>query len=128
MLELANDNFCVGMTRDVQARLNKHRSGVGSQWTAQHQPPRVVRCSDTGLTSESEAARIEDALTVQTMERFGRKGVRGGQYCTLNQAEVDAALLRQGHWERLERAALNRRATCCGVDRRSVEWEVTPVG
>jgi predicted GIY-YIG superfamily endonuclease len=110
VLELANDNFYVGMTRDLEARLKQHRSGIGSQWTAQHQLLRVVRCADTALTSESEAARIEDALTIQTMEQFGRKRVRGGQFCTIDQAEVDAALLRQGHWERLERAALNYRA------------------
>ncbi|MBV6320356.1 hypothetical protein [Duganella violaceipulchra] len=44
------------------------------------------------------------------MEQFGRQRVRGGQYCTLDQAEVDAALVRQGQWEGVERAALSRRS------------------
>ncbi|MDB5768045.1 MAG: hypothetical protein JWQ61_2859 [Collimonas fungivorans] len=108
VLELANNNFYVGMTRNVEARFKQHHSGVGSQWTAQHHPLRVMRCANTDLTSDSEAARIEDALTVQTMEQFGRQHVRGGQYCMLDQAEVDAALVRQGQWERVQRAALNR--------------------
>src|SRR5580693_4305536 len=94
VLELANNNFYVGMTRNVEARFKQHRSGVGSHWTAQHQPLRVMRCVNTGLTLDSEAARVEDALTVQTMEQFGRQHVRGGQYCMLDQVEVDAALVR----------------------------------
>lgn len=110
VLELANGNFYVGMTRNVDARFKKHLSGTGSHWTALHRPLRVLRCADTGLTSDSEAARIEDALTLQTMEQFGRHRVRGGQYCTLEQAEVDAALTRQGHWDRVARVDLSRRS------------------
>jgi predicted GIY-YIG superfamily endonuclease len=108
VLELTNNNFYVGITRNVEARFEKHRSGSAANWTAQHSPLRVLRCVDTGLTSESDSARIEDALTVQTMEQFGRQRVRGGQYCMLDQFQVDAALMRQGQWDRVERAALNR--------------------
>jgi len=110
VLELANSNFYVGMTRNVDARFKKHLSGMGSQWTALHRPLRILRCADTGLTSDSEAARIEDALTVQTMEQFGRYCVRGGQYCTLDQAAVDAGLMRHGHWDRVARADPSRRS------------------
>lgn len=67
-----------------------------------------LRSANTGLTSDSEAACLEDALTVQIMEQFGRQRVRGGQYCMLDQEEVDAALMRQGHWRRVELAALKR--------------------
>ena len=110
LLELENNNLYVGITRNVIQRFEQHRSGTGSQWTSRHKPLRILRHADTGLTSESEAARIEDALTVQTMELFGRHRVRGGQYCMLDQADVDAALVRQGHWERVERASLARRS------------------
>ncbi|GAA5021692.1 hypothetical protein GCM10025794_08380 [Massilia kyonggiensis] len=110
LLELENNNLYVGITRDVDKRFEQHRSGKGSLWTTQHKPLRLLRYVDTGLTSESEATRIEDALTVQTMELFGRHRVRGGQYCMLEQADVDAALVRHGHWERVERAILARRS------------------
>lgn len=110
LLELENNNLYVGITRNVTQRFEQHRAGMGSQWTSRHKPLRILRHVDTGLTSESEAARIEDALTVQTMELFGRHRVRGGQYCMLDQAAVDAALVRQGHWERVERATLASRS------------------
>lgn len=110
LLELENNNLYVGITRDVDKRFEQHRSGTGSQWTSRHKPLRLLRYVNTGLTSESEATRIEDALTVQTMELFGRHRVRGGQYCMLDQVDVDAALVRHGHWERVERATLARRS------------------
>lgn len=110
LLELENNNLYVGITRHVEKRFEQHRSGGGSQWTSQHKPLRILRYVDTGLTSESEATRIEDALTVQTMELFGRHRVRGGQYCMIDQRDIDAALVRHGHWERVERAALAHRS------------------
>lgn len=108
VLELANDNFYVGIARNVEARFKKHESGVAAQWTALHKPLRVQRCADTGLTSESDAACIESALTIQMMEQHGRERVRGGQYCDLDQAAVDKALHSQKQWGRVARAALNR--------------------
>jgi predicted GIY-YIG superfamily endonuclease len=118
LLELENNNLYVGITRNVIQRFEQHRSGTGSQWTSRHKPLRILRYVDTGLTSESEAARIEDALTVQIMELFGRHCVRGGQYCMLDQADVDAALVRQGHWlgsPQLRSAGQlgQRSRTCC---------------
>lgn len=110
VLELANDNFYVGITRNVDARYKKHQAGAGAQWTARHKPFRIRRCADTGLTSESDAACIENALTIQTMEQYGRERVRGGQYCDLDQAVVDEALHAQGKWAQVERAALRRGA------------------
>lgn len=109
VLELANNNRYVGMSRNVERRLQQHRDGTGSQWTTLHPPVRLLRCADTGLASDSEATRVEDALTIQTMAQFGRRHVRGGQYCAIDQAEIDAVLLRHGHWDRIERAALERR-------------------
>jgi predicted GIY-YIG superfamily endonuclease len=109
LLELANGHFYVGMTHDVETRFKKHCRGAGAGWTARHRPLRILRCADTGLTLDADATRIEDELTLQTMEAFGRDRVRGGKYCALDQSEVDAALLSHGHWHRVERAALDRR-------------------
>lgn len=112
VLALENDNYYVGMTRDVKLRFKQHCSGLGTgaQWTALHRPLRILRSIDTGLPSDSLTARVEDALTVQMMEQFGRERVRGGKYCMLDQAEVDATLIQQGQWEIVERAALGRRS------------------
>jgi hypothetical protein len=70
----------------------------------------VDKAPGTGLKYDGDAARVEDALTIQIMGHFGRQNVRGGKYCMLDQAEIDAALVRQGQWEIVERAAMSRRS------------------
>lgn len=76
VLKLEGDNYYVGSTKNVAARLAQHRSGHdGSAWTRLH---RVL-----GLDWSSDAhreARDEDEVTLQYMRDYGIDKVRGGSY------------------------------------------------
>ena len=109
LLELTGQNYYVGITRNVDVRFAEHRAGAAG-WTSRYPPIKVVRRVDTGVLFERDAQVIEDEVTLQTMELFGRDRVRGGKFCALDQNEIDRALLANGSWSRIERAALDRQS------------------
>lgn len=97
-LELEHDCYYIGITRNVHARYVKHCNGQGSLWTATHKPRRILEVRRTTVFLESEAAKLEDQLTLEYADKYGRDKVRGGGYCqakprwpekTLNKMNVD---------------------------------------
>lgn len=80
VLRLEGNCWYIGMSRNVERRLNAHMKGK-SMWTSEHKPIDIVEVRETGLTSDSEAALLEDELTIEYARRYGVDVVRGGGYC-----------------------------------------------
>jgi predicted GIY-YIG superfamily endonuclease len=75
ILELADNKYYVGKTKDLDKRYQQHLSGVGSKWTEKHLPIRI-------LTSYPNRDSFdEDAYTKRYMAKYGIDNVRGGSYC-----------------------------------------------
>ena len=91
VLELANGNWYVGHSNDIQCRIASHFLGAGSKWTMLHKPLNVasVRTGDTLL---------ETCVTVAMMARFGFERVRGGSYCNVELQKAPACLAKALHY------------------------------
>jgi len=78
VLELVEEMYYVGSTRDVEKRFIEHTEGIGSEWTAMYPPVRLIKqipCHSLG-----EALITEDALTLWLMARNYKSCVRGGRW------------------------------------------------
>jgi len=109
-LALENGFFYVGMTDNFERRFRQHKEGIGADWTALYRPIRALHCVCTGTSDRSQAAKLEDKVTLELMLQHGADKVRGGQYIFTSQELVDAALRSHGHWHRLKRRDLDRQA------------------
>ena len=81
ILELTDGKYYVGITRDMDKRYKQHLKGKGSNWTRLHKPVRIKQVIETTTKVESEAALMEDKLTIETAIQYGLNNVRGGGYC-----------------------------------------------
>lgn len=80
VLQLVDGCWYIGMSRNVDRRYKAHLKG-GTIWTKEHKPVRIHEVRETGLTSDSEASRIEDEVTFEYARQYGTDKVRGGGYC-----------------------------------------------
>lgn len=109
-LALEDGFFYVGMTDNFERRFRQHCAGSGADWTTLHRPVRHLHCVSTGTTDPSQAAKMEDEVTLELMQQHGTDKVRGGQYIFDSQELVDTALRSHGHWHRFKRRDLDRQA------------------
>lgn len=80
VLELQHGCWYVGMSRNVDRRFKAHQKGK-TMWTKEHPPIKIHEVRETGLNSDSEAAKLEDELTLEYARKYGVDQVRGGGYC-----------------------------------------------
>ena len=73
ILKLENNKYYVGKTKNLQGRLNNHKS----KWTQVHRPiglyKQISNCDSYD----------EDKYTLKMMNKFGIDNVRGGSYCMI---------------------------------------------
>ncbi|RUR71073.1 hypothetical protein EJP67_28865 [Variovorax guangxiensis] len=110
VLALAGGHFYVGMTDNFARRFRQHCSGIAAEWTTLHPPLQALRCVPTGTSNRSQAAKMEDEVTLALMLQHGADKVRGGQYANVSQEFVDFALKSHGHWDKFKRRELDRQA------------------
>lgn len=79
VLELEGKNFYVGQTRNVKRRVARHQLG-GSRWTKLYKPVSTLEVRETEALLESEAAAIEDEVTIEYAIKYCARRVRGGGY------------------------------------------------
>lgn len=72
VLQLARGKYYVGSTNNLQRRLSEHFSGYGAKWTQKYQPQKLV------YTKKGKGH--ENALTKDTMRKYGIDNVRGGSW------------------------------------------------
>ena len=75
-LELEDECWYVGWTKDPSTRIASHFLGAGSKWTIMH-PPIAV----TSVVLGDEL--LENLATIALMCRHGWEKVRGGNYCAV---------------------------------------------
>ena len=79
VLELNGGNWYIGVSEHLNTRLAQHMSGNGSRWSKMHGVKRLeaVKVLDTYNST------WEDCSTIQYMQKYGFKCVRGGSYCRI---------------------------------------------
>ena len=84
-LELEDQCWYVGWTKDPSTRIASHFLGAGSKWTTLH-PPLAV--SSVVLGDEL----LENLTTIALMCKHGWEQVRGGNYCTVAMTTAPACI------------------------------------
>jgi len=74
-LELERRYFYIGITTDIERRIEQHFTGDGARFTRSHKPIRVV---EAFLTKDIYA---ETRLVMQYARMFGAHMVRGDEWC-----------------------------------------------
>lgn len=81
VLELENQCWYIGCTRNIDKRMKAHHKGKGAIWTKANKPIRIHEIRESGTNSDSEAGHIEDEVTLEYAKQYGIDKVRGGGYC-----------------------------------------------
>ena len=120
-LRLQDKCWYVGTTRNLQARLQEHRRGKGSEWTREHAPIGFSTTYPPIKLEECDAlCRLEEDKRVkQLMLAYDIDKVRGGSYARILLSRSDVMSLskelyhaqnaclrcgRRGHWANVCRA------------------------
>ena len=97
ILELENDCWYIGSTKDLDKRLKKHQDGAACAWTRKHP---VLSLSDyvpldSDENSDSDMRAVEDLWTKHVMFTNGIDNVRGGSYTAISLPEYQLRALEQ---------------------------------
>ena len=87
-LQLSNNKYYVGFTKNMERRYLEHKQGNGSTWTKKHTPIKV-------LSTEPGDEFDEEKQTLKMMEKYGIENVRGGSYTTLTLSTNDIQKAKQ---------------------------------
>ena len=77
VLELENNKYYIGKTKNPNFRIKQHFDTSGSYWTKKYNPIKI-----TELISNCDNFD-EDKYTLKYMEKYGIDNVRGGSFCQL---------------------------------------------
>jgi len=87
-LKLREGKYYVGLTNNVDRRINEHLSGKGSAWTKKYKFVSVI-------STVKGDAMDEEKRTLEMMEKYGVENVRGGSYTTLKISAHDEKKAKQ---------------------------------
>ncbi len=76
VLKLEDDCYYIGISHNLNQRWSQHYSGSGAKWTRLHKPVEVVKVIYPATEKD-----IENRITLEYMETYGKEKVRGGSYC-----------------------------------------------
>ncbi len=89
VLLLEDNKFYIGQSKNIEKRLYEHQNEkLGSEWTKLYKPIKIIEQRFTPFTEVSEAMLVENEVTLEYMNKFGWKNVRGGDFCTLNEEKL----------------------------------------
>lgn len=77
VLSLEDNKWYVGRTGNIERRFEQHMKGEGAKWTFLHKPIKIFE------TRELKSDAYEDEVTLDYMETYGMRNVRGGQFCSV---------------------------------------------
>ena len=92
VLQLEDEKYYVGLSKDVDRRFQEHQTGVGAKWTKKYPPIKVVYKLVTSHTAYLYASTIENLKTIEYMKKYGKENVRGGIYCAVEQCIINEQL------------------------------------
>ena len=79
VLNLEQNKKYVGMTNNLNIRLSQHYDGSGAKWTRLYKPISVERIIYPATEND-----IENKITLELMQIYGKDNVRGGSYCRVD--------------------------------------------
>lgn len=117
ILELENDKFYVGKSRNFERRLNQHTFGKGSAWTQLYKIIKVYKIFQFSVNSEFEEIEMENEVTLQLMREKGWQNVRGGWWCNTGDLVTIKGLHFHGHFldNKIDGINFNSREFCIFV-------------
>lgn len=87
VLQLNDNCWYVGYTRNLSSRMNAHFEGRGSKWTQLHKPVAIA------MTIKG-TKNIERLVTLEMMKIRGTSKVRGARWCsTVSEPRVNQNML-----------------------------------
>lgn len=90
--KLNNDCYYVGQTASPYKRYAQHEKGEGAVWTRLHGGAVLVECNRRVVKNKEEADAAENIKTLQLMQRYGWKNVRGGWFCNVDEVLTEKGL------------------------------------
>jgi predicted GIY-YIG superfamily endonuclease len=100
VLRVERGNYYVGITSDTPAKHIRAQCGVrGVAWTRLHPPIALVETMDTRTQDFTTATQRQNILTWTYMQRFGWKRVRGGYFCSTDEAITQKNLATHGYFK-----------------------------
>ncbi len=77
------DKIYIGITsrKNPQTRINEHGTKKGAKWTYSHKqaPKKIIEIRQLGKISKYQAENIENNITHEYMNKYGKRKVRGGR-------------------------------------------------
>lgn len=83
ILELDNNKFYVGKTKNLINRILDHFTENGSEWTKKYKPIKIINVINKADNFE------EEKQTLLLMDKYGINNVRGGSYCSIELSSSD---------------------------------------
>lgn len=108
VLSLEGNRYYVGLTTDIDRRVEQHFSAIGAEWTKRHKPLRLMHCINTGTRDGRQAEGLEDEATIALMMAHGIENVRGGHFSQIDLTDVEPALRARGAWDRIKQAQYHK--------------------
>ena len=75
VLQLEQNNYYIGITMNLNMRWAQHCDGNGAGFTKLYKPIKILEVFPNG------SLQMENEITLQYMEKYGKDHVRGGSYC-----------------------------------------------
>ncbi len=92
ILALADENYYVGISRDVYKRYYEHKNRRGAHFTRIHHPIGLICSRELPTWSKEQAEEEETKVTLLLMALFDVEHVRGGAYYQANIQDVKKAM------------------------------------
>ena len=71
ILKLQNEKYYIGLTTNVERRLEEHCNNIGSGWTIKYKPVSIMEIITPGDKN------LEKEKTIEYMKKYGYQNVRG---------------------------------------------------
>lgn len=92
ILALEDENYYVGISRDVYKRYYEHKDRKGAHFTRLHHPIGLICSRELPTWCKEQAEEEETKITLLMMTLFGIEHVRGGDYYQANIHDVRKAM------------------------------------
>lgn len=86
-LRLKDDKYYVGKSIDLERRVGQHFLGNGAAWTKLFKPVDLYHCVD------EKGPHHENFQTIIMMKMYGIQNVRGGEWCLIDEKELNKELI-----------------------------------
>ena len=88
ILQLENNKFYIGKTKNPKFRFESHFNNNGCHWTQIYKPIKIINIIPNCDSYD------EDKYTLKYMEKYGINNVRGGSFCKIKLNSKDIKMIK----------------------------------